>query len=114
MSEALPLSHTMASSHITILYIIIFFVVFLANIVSFKSFYRRRREDRGREEEFLRSWDHRADHGGWHSECLPTESLSKAQQDQQCRNLQDAAHGWLCAVGVANGGESQSLGADSL
>lgn len=104
----------MASSHITILYIIIFFVVFLANIVSFKSFYRRRREDRGREEEFLRSWDHRADHGGWHSECLPTKSLSKAQQDQQCRNLQDASHGWLCAVGVANGGESQSLGADSL
>lgn len=76
MSEARPLPHYGVQSHNHFVYNH-FFVVFLANIVSFKSFYRRRREDRGREEEFLHTWDHRADHGGWHSECLPTESLSK-------------------------------------
>lgn len=61
------------------------------HIVSFKSFYKKEEREK---EEFLPSWSLRPDHKGWHSECKPTESLSKAQQDPAMWNPQDASPQW--------------------
>lgn len=52
----------------------------------------RKRQRQKKKEEFLHSWDQRPDHEGWHSGCLPTESLSKAQQDPVMWKPQDAFH----------------------
>lgn len=80
-------------------------------IVSFKIFYKKRRKER---EEFLRSCDQRLHHKGWHSECKPTESLCKGQQDpamwKSAGNLSPKDLGW----GVAKGGKSLSSGTSSL
>lgn len=77
-------------------------MVFLANIVSFKSFYRR--EDTGTEKRSfcILGITEQTMKAGIQNACLPEVSArpSKISNVEIYRRL--------CAVGVANGGESQS------
>lgn len=102
----------MASSHITILYIIFFFfVVFLANIVSFKSFYRR--EDTGTEKRSscILGITEQTVKAGVQNACLPKVSARPSKISNVEIYRMPLMGGSV--LGVANSGESQSLGADS-